>query len=260
MTTATKAAPQSAIVIERPDSAALAAENSALVQRANAIEVRSAAEEAEASVFLQGVASAAKAVKALFEAPKRAADQAHKSIVAAEKTLLAPLDSARSVVERKVVSFRAEQQRKADAEAARLREEARKAEEAQRKRDAEAAELAAIQEAAAREAAGDAAGAAAALDRGAQESAQIQAEPIAPVAVTVAPDVAKVAGVGTQRRWKAEVTDKAALIAFVASRLDWRHLLDVNLPALNALARSQKQALAIPGVRAVVEEGLAIRA
>lgn len=67
-------------------------------------------------------------------------------------------------------------------------------------------------------------------------------------------------GVSNRSTWRAEVTDKAALVAYVAAHPEWLHLVDVNMPALNGLARSQKSALALPGVKAVEEKQLAARA
>ncbi len=54
--------------------------------------------------------------------------------------------------------------------------------------------------------------------------------------------------------WKAEVYDKLSLIEAVAKGEQSMELLDVNLPALNQLARAQKDTLKIPGVRSVCEK------
>lgn len=64
----------------------------------------------------------------------------------------------------------------------------------------------------------------------------------------------KIAGLSKRGIWKAEVTDKAAFAKYAAEHPEWLHLLDVNLTALNGLARSQKDALSLPGVRAFEEK------
>jgi len=92
----------------------------------------------------------------------------------------------------------------------------------------------------------------AAQDAGDTEQAQaIIDQPIMVPVVTVAPAVARVEGVGQQTRWAAEVTDKLALIKYVALHPEWVGLLDANEPNLNRLAVSQREAMRIPGVRAV---------
>lgn len=70
----------------------------------------------------------------------------------------------------------------------------------------------------------------------------------APVA---APAFQRVAGMSSRESWCAEVTDFHALVKAVAKDKKLLPLLEANMPALNAQARSLKTAMAIPGVRAV---------
>jgi hypothetical protein len=70
----------------------------------------------------------------------------------------------------------------------------------------------------------------------------------------------KVSGIAGRTTWKAEVKDKGALVKYVAEHPEWLSLLDVNMQALNGLARSQKGSLALPGVEAVEEHSIAARA
>ncbi len=70
----------------------------------------------------------------------------------------------------------------------------------------------------------------------------------APVA---APTFNRVKGLGHRENWCAEVTDLWSLVKAVAKNKALLPLLEANLPALNAQARSLKTALQIPGVRAV---------
>lgn len=69
---------------------------------------------------------------------------------------------------------------------------------------------------------------------------------------------------GVRGKWKAEVTDKAALIKHIAAQLaqgdaSLLHLLDVNESQLNKVADLQKEGLKLPGVKPVHVESLAVR-
>ncbi len=75
-----------------------------------------------------------------------------------------------------------------------------------------------------------------------------------------APTAPRVSGLSSKSTWRAELIDKPAFVKYVAEHQEWLHLLDVNTTALNGLARSQKSALAIPGVRVEEEKQLAARA
>jgi len=83
---------------------------------------------------------------------------------------------------------------------------------------------------------------------------------VMPERMEIATTVAKITGLSSRSTWRAEVTDKSALIAHVAGHPEWLNLLEPNMTALNGLARSQKSALALPGVKAVEERQLAARA
>jgi hypothetical protein len=64
----------------------------------------------------------------------------------------------------------------------------------------------------------------------------------------------RVEGVSFRENWRAEVVDKAAFVAAVASRPELVNLLDANLAALGHLARAHKSALNLPGVRVWCEQ------
>lgn len=81
-----------------------------------------------------------------------------------------------------------------------------------------------------------------------------------PTTVEIAVTAPKVAGIAGRSTWQAAVKDKAAFIKYVAEHPEWLHLIDINMVALNGLARSQKSALALPGVEAVEIQGIAARA
>ena len=78
------------------------------------------------------------------------------------------------------------------------------------------------------------------------------AEPVyvAPVQVEKATPV--VSGISYRTTYSARVTDKAKLVAFVAANPSFLNLVQADSVALNALARSLKTGMQIPGV--VVDE------
>ena len=79
----------------------------------------------------------------------------------------------------------------------------------------------------------------------------------APVIVSTAP---KLEGIATRKTWKAEVVNKLLFVKHVAEkRNDLLGLIEINQSALNAQARSLKDGLDIPGIKAVIEETLVAR-
>lgn len=79
-------------------------------------------------------------------------------------------------------------------------------------------------------------------------------------AAPVATSITKAAGASMRKNWKAEVTDKAALIKHVAANPHLVNLLDVNDSALNKMAKALELNLNLPGVRPWNDVGLAVRA
>jgi colicin import membrane protein len=85
---------------------------------------------------------------------------------------------------------------------------------------------------------------------------QAQAQ-VAPIVSSAEP---KLSGIVTRETWKAEVTDKLAFVKHVVeARPDLIALILIDQASLNAQARSLKDALDLPGVRAVKETILAAR-
>lgn len=168
------------------------------------------------------------------------------------------LTKAESIIKNKMIGYTTEQERIAA-------EERRKAEAAIRAEQARLAKEAADREAAAKIeadkliAAGNAEQAAQVQAEAAIEAANLAATAQVMTAPIAAPAVAKVAGVSMRGVWKAECTDKAALVAFVAANLQFLNLLDVNTSALNQMAKAMKETMQIAGVRAFEEKQLASR-
>lgn len=79
------------------------------------------------------------------------------------------------------------------------------------------------------------------------------------VTPTIPTEAPKAEGVHTVKRWSAEVTDKMALIKAVAAGTQPDVYLEVNMKALHGVARSLKEHLTIPGVKAVATETMSAR-
>ncbi len=80
-----------------------------------------------------------------------------------------------------------------------------------------------------------------------------------PEQIVVAPTAPKLTGVAARSTWRAEVIDKLSFVKHVAGHPEWLHLVEPNLVALNGLARSQRGALSLPGVKVTEERQLAAR-
>lgn len=217
------------IQIQKPSPPALVAELSPLVKGAQAFKVLDVETNAIALQRLKALRDGEKKIADYFEPARKAADAAKKEILAARDGLIGPIAAARSIYDQKANTFEQEQRRIAEDEQRRLQEQARKEEE-------ERQLLAAIE-----------------AEEGGnpQEASAILDEPVAAPVVMVAPQVARVEGVSSTTRWSAEVTDLLELVKYVAAHPEWISLLEPALPNLNRLAVAQRQALSIPGVKAV---------
>lgn len=145
---------------------------------------------------------------------------------------LETLRQAKASYKRVLDAFLAAERKRAAEEAERARREAEK----------ERARLAAQQQKA--EARGD------------FEKADTLAYRAATVPVVAPPPAARVSGIASTETWSAVVQNKAALVKAIADGLypmDW---LMVDMKALNLQARSMKNNLNIPGVRAVSESSV----
>ena len=203
-----------------------------LATKEAAIQVVDAASYTSAAAEVKVAKQFQKNIKDFFAPLKQKAHEAHKAITQKEKETLKPVEDFCKKIQQKMISWQSEQDRIRREEEAMLREEQRKLEEEAR-----------LAEAAEAEAAGD------------TELAQdILEEEIEVAPVMVQDNTPKVSGLFTRETWKAEVTDMGALVKYVAENPAWFHLLTVNTKELNSLAKSQKSAMAIPGVRAFAEK------
>lgn len=168
------------------------------------------------------------------------------------------LEQAEKIIKGKMIAYTTEQERIA-AEERRKAEAAIKAEQDRIARETAEREAAAQAEAEKLLAEGNAEAAAEVQAAAAMESASMAVAAQVMTAPVAAPAVAKVSGVSMRGVWKAEVNDKAALIAYVAANPQFHNVLEVNTSALNQMAKAMKDAMQMPGVRVYEEKSLASR-
>lgn len=183
--------------------------------------------------YLKEVKTRIKAVKEYWKGPKAAADAAHKELVAKETQMLKPLQEAESIIKKAMLAYTTEVERKR-----------REAEEAARKaREAEVRRLEAI--AAKAEAQGD------------TDTAEIMRDmaeevPIGEIAAAAAP-TAK--GVSVRTTWKARVVDTKAVPAY----FEGMELREINMTALNNIAKWRNGEAQIPGVEFYRDSTMSVR-
>ena len=169
-------------------------------------------------------------IHAAFDGIVEKAHQAHKEAVAQRSKYLMPIEEGRKILKQKMIAYQSDQELKRFKEQQRLEAEARK-------RAEDEALAAAVQA----EAEGD------------KETAEaILAEPVQ-VAPVVAQRTAPAASRLSAGRsvWSAEVVSLLALVKAIAAGTQPITLIEANMTALNGRARSDKNYLSIPGVRAV---------
>lgn len=241
--TGSTAKKQTVLVV--PDSTPLARKIDSRVEQAGALKVTSQGSLNRAGEFAGGLREAEIEVKKFFATAKGDAHSAHRNIVAMENRLLIPLQKARDIVSGKMISWQ-------NAEASRRREDqARKLETA--RLAAEAAERQRLQDAAQElDDAGDYEAAEAIYESNVRK---IPDDELAPEEYEV-PPVQQPSNTQGRRTWSAELTDILLLAKAVAEgRVETSALLP-NMVYLNCQARTQKDRLKIPGVKAVPKDSV----
>ena len=217
------------ITIERPQPPSIVAELAPLVSAAHEFDVVDVETNGKALERIKALRSGEKIIHEHFEPSRKSADRTKKEIISLRDALINPLAEARTIYDRKADVYEEGERQKAAAEQRRLQAEAQKREDEIQLMDAIEAE-----------------------GRGdTQERDAIMAEAPSTPVVTVAPQVATVKGVSKRTTWSAEVHDLHKLIKYVAEHAEWVNLLLPNQTALNKLSVAQRDALRIPGVRAV---------
>jgi len=215
--------------IIEPDTTAIERQTGDIVSRAEAISVETNEELVSAGDFLVQIKTVRKAIADTFDGPIKAANQAHKAMLAAKRKHDSPLANAETVIKRKVGAYQAEQERIRREREERLRAEALEAEEERR-----------IAEAAALEAEGHT-----------EEAEQAIAEPVAAPVVVVPKSVPKVEGVSTRTTWKWRIGNIDNIP---------REYLKVDEIKIGQIVRAMKDQTCIPGIEVYPESSVAVRA
>jgi hypothetical protein len=195
-----------------------------------------------AAEFLKGVKALRKEIADTFDPHISRAFQAHRALCTEKSTAEAPLTEAERVIKDAMTKYDTDQKELELAELRRQQEVARQQLAAQRLDEAVALEEAA-------QATGDAALALAATE--------LLDAPIETPPVVVPKMTPKVAGITYRETWSGVVTDLAALVKHVALHPQYLNLLLPNMPAINALARSMRDKLKVPGIAAVAKKDVA---
>lgn len=161
-----------------------------------------------------------------------------KELVAREKEVLDVCDAAERLVKGKAGAWYQEQERKRQAEQARLQAEADERYRREQERLRRAAEKLKTPEL--------------------REQRLAEAEYIPPPVVTV-PQVDQADGVAVRKTWRAEVVDMAALIAAATPGSVAASFLCVNQKVADSFARSTRGSVVVPGVQFIEESTLAVR-
>jgi hypothetical protein len=196
-----------------------------LVDQARTIVITDHRGFGRAAEFLATAKAGEKAVEEYFADIVDKAHKTWKALVAKRDEAKRPWQEARGLFASAMDVYKAEEERERIRKERELQEAARKREEEERL--AEAIHL---------------------EEQGATEEAAavLEAPVVAPVVSLAAP---KVDGLSSRVTYGAEVSDLWLLVQHVATHRECLNLLTVNGPALNAMARAQKDELRLPGVR-----------
>ena len=201
-------------------------ESSRLCAALATIQIRNNEEYATATRYLVNVRNIIKKIKAFFAESKRKTHEAHKAVLASERTALGNLERAESDVNTTCKTYLQEQDR--------LKLEAQRQQEWENQRHTRQREDDRIKAAGEAEAMGNKTLADAIINNDSLELTGAKA----PVAVAI-PDAPTAEAVKTRENWKARVTDIKALCAGVAAGRIFVEFVTPNLVAMNAFARSR---------------------
>lgn len=239
-----------------------------IVDEAKAIVVRDAETYTKAGHFWKDIRAMRSEVAATFDPLIKQAHELHKNTLSKKNEIDKPLEIAERQVKSLMGAYDAEQERIRKAEQDRLAEIARKEEEAriaeelrilEEERKAEEERL--MQAAIEAEKSGNKAQAEELINvaeersqEAAQAAAEIQAAPVYVPPVVVPKATPKLAGGPVyQTRWKHQVVNLMDLVKAVASGRAPINALQTNYVFLGQQARSLKEHMNIPGVRAYAE-------
>jgi hypothetical protein len=212
------------------------------VADAGPIVIKSAEQYTGIAERLKTIMSFKRKVQDFFAPHKKRASDAHKALCDDERKALAPADADEKRLKSALVAYTTEQDRIRRVEEQRLRDQQREQEETRR-----------INEAAALETEASATGDLALKE----EAEQLIERPIAMMPVEAStPAPPKVEGLSYREVYRGELVNLDALLAAAVTNPQLRGYLKIepNQTAIDAMARSLRERLDIPGVRLVVEK------
>lgn len=223
------------ITIAIPDPAPIKAEVLGIVEAAKSVTIATAGDREGAAVLERALIKKEKAIVAHYKPIKQSLDAHKRVILDQERGYLAPVKEARGIVRQTQLVWDVEQQRIAEERRQKVEEEIRRRKEEERLAEAEAAQ-----------------------ELGDEEKVEAVLE--RPIEVPKIPIKApKSQGQSVRTTWKAEVVDFPKLLAHIAANPALIHLVQPNEQAIRAMARTQKEALNLPGVRVYSEKSLTTR-
>lgn len=215
-----------------------------LLQDAKGFKVLSPADlEVSANMF-KTIKQKKKQIDEVRKSLTRPLDAAKKRIMDFFRPAENKLAEAENSIEKTILEYRAEERRKAEEEQRKAAEEAKKRQEeelARIQKEQEEAEMLG--------------------DSETVENLEMQktvAATTAEVATVVAPEP-KLSGVSEVKRWKAVVTDKMALIRYIAQTGQFENVVEFSNKELNALATATKGTIQVPGIEFKAETTLSVR-
>jgi len=259
----------------------------AVVKAAQAIVIASQSDLDNAAVDLKAIVTRRKELEAKRVAITKPMDAAKKEVMDLFRDPVDNLKQAEALIKKEIGDYSAEQEkiRQAELQAAREAEEkerrereaeAQKAEDAKEIEDRKLAEAQAIKDGNMRKAAAqkrerekaeaeedrlkkEAEEAEQATQDATSESDEATYNAMTVKSATAATEEAKTSGVSTRTVWKAEVFDVKALIRAVAEGRVSQNVINVDQSVLDKMATQNKDALNVPGVRAVSSSSVSVR-
>lgn len=166
-----------------------------------------------------------------FDGLVKPAYAAYKNLLDAKKAVLEPVETTVTTINRELLAWDQAQEALRRAEQVKLEQEARAKAEAERIQHAELLHAA-----------------------GADEEAigELLNEPVIVTEMVAAPKTYEASkSVVYRDNYSGEVTDLKALVKYIAKNPSFINLVQVNQTAVNQLAKSMKETLAIPGIKVV---------
>ena len=250
----TKPAPVTAKVATVEKKQAPAPEKNEVIVRSESVVADATAYEVvdlptyeRASDIIRTIKQMAKEVGATFDPMIEKAHQAHKEALAQKAKFVRPLENAEKTLKGKMADWYRAEQARAEAER-KAAEEARSRELAEQRRKADEAMAQAMAE---REAEIEAALASGDVDKAEEIGSkpvmvEVPGSPVIPVFEKY--EAPKIAGVSARKKYRAVVTDFAALVQAAATNPNLLGYLQVNQAALDSIAMTTKGTAIIPGV------------